>query len=91
MATQFIRVTALFLGLVQACSFLNLTSLYGFGLSPRAEIFYASDPSFGSEATPRWTVINAPSFYGAIKAATESDVQHIVRIATALHCRWHAY
>ncbi|KAL1881221.1 hypothetical protein Daus18300_001072 [Diaporthe australafricana] len=83
MAPQSIRMMALFLGLVQASSFLNLTSLYGSGLSPGAEIFYASDPSFGSEATPRWTVIDAPSFYGAIKPATESDVQHIVKVSVA--------
>lgn len=91
MAPHFIRVLAMFLGLVQACSFLNLTGLYGFGLSPGAEIFHASDSSFGSEATPRWNVIDAPSFYGAIKPATESDVQHIVRLAKALHCGQHAY
>lgn len=60
---------------------LNLTAIYGPGLSPNAEIFYASDPAWHTEVTPRWNLYAAPSFYGAIKPATEQDVQHVVCIS----------
>ncbi|PWY79153.1 FAD-binding domain-containing protein [Aspergillus heteromorphus CBS 117.55] len=61
----------------------NLSSIYGPGLSSGAEIFYASDPDWASEVTPRWTLYHAPTFYGAIKPATEADVQHIVKTSVA--------
>ncbi|KAL4745582.1 hypothetical protein BDW72DRAFT_211212 [Aspergillus terricola var. indicus] len=62
-------------------AWLNLTSIYGSGLSPEAEIFYASDPDWDTEVTPRWTLVGAPTFYGAIRPATEQDIQHVVRVS----------
>ncbi|KAL4998573.1 hypothetical protein BDV10DRAFT_201248 [Aspergillus recurvatus] len=57
---------------------LNLTALYGPGLSDSAQIVYASEPGF-EEITPRWTLYRPPTYYGAIIPATEADIQHIVR------------
>ncbi|KAL2862546.1 FAD-binding oxidoreductase [Aspergillus lucknowensis] len=72
------------LGLIVLCAAaqadgVNLTSLYGLGLSNSAEILYASDSDFEEETTHRWTLYHAPTYYGAIKPATEADIQHIVR------------
>lgn len=62
----------------------NLTSLFGPHLSPQAEILHPSDRHFYRHLQQRWTNYHAPSFgIGAIKPATPSDVQNIVRIAAA--------
>ncbi|KAH8799826.1 hypothetical protein F5884DRAFT_848014 [Xylogone sp. PMI_703] len=61
---------------------LNITSLFGPSLSPNAEIVLASDPRYTSRVTQRWTVHEAPSFAGAIKPATEEDIQNIIKIAS---------
>ena len=59
----------------------NLTALYGPGLSSGAEIIYPSDPDYTADITPRWNVYDAPTYYGAIKPATEGDVQHVVKVS----------
>ena len=59
--------------------FPNLTALFGPSLSPAAQIFLPSDTNFTSSLTQRWTDYNAPSYIGAIKPATEADIQNIVR------------
>jgi FAD/FMN-containing dehydrogenase len=59
----------------------NLTALYGPGLSSGAEIVYVSDPAYSADITPRWNLYDAPTYYGAIKPATEADVQHIVKVS----------
>jgi FAD/FMN-containing dehydrogenase len=59
----------------------NLTALYGPGLSSGAEIIYVSDPAYSADITPRWNLVNAPTYYGAIKPATEADVQHVVKVS----------
>jgi len=61
----------------------NLTALYGPGLSPGGQIFYASDPNWSTEVTQRWTTYTQPTYYGAIKPATEADVQHAVKVSVA--------
>lgn len=61
---------------------LNLTALYGSGLSPGAEIFYPSAPGYSDQVTQRWNLYDAPTYFGAIKPATEADVQHIVKVST---------
>lgn len=59
----------------------NLTALYGPGLSPGAEILYPSDADYTTEVTQRWNLYDAPTYFGAIKPATESDVQYIVQVS----------
>lgn len=59
-------------------SYQNLTSLFGPHLSPRAQIILPTDDTFASQLTQRWTDYNKPSYIGAIKPATESDIQKIV-------------
>ncbi|ELR03672.1 hypothetical protein GMDG_06315 [Pseudogymnoascus destructans 20631-21] len=58
----------------------NLTALYAPGLSAGSEIFYPTDSDY-SEVTPRWNLYDAPTYFGAIKPATEADVQHIVKVS----------
>ncbi|KAI1412487.1 hypothetical protein F5Y13DRAFT_179995 [Hypoxylon sp. FL1857] len=73
-------------GCVTAIDYLspcNLTALYASGLSEGAEIFHISDPNFSEEVTRRWTLYAEPTFCGAIKPATEADIQHIVRVSAA--------
>lgn len=60
--------------------FTNLTALFGPSLSPDAQIFLPTDTNFTAQLTQRWTDYNAPSYIGAIKPATEADVQNIVGI-----------
>ncbi|ROV97147.1 hypothetical protein VMCG_07538 [Cytospora schulzeri] len=61
----------------------NLTDLYASGLSPGAQIYYASDTNWSTEVTQRWNLNSEPTFYGAIKPVIEADVQHIVKISAA--------
>ncbi|KAI1098220.1 hypothetical protein F4804DRAFT_325398 [Jackrogersella minutella] len=61
----------------------ELVDLYGPGLSPGAQIIHISDSNFIEQVTQRWTLYAEPAFYGAIKPATEADVQHIVRVSAA--------
>lgn len=59
---------------------IDIGALYGPGLSPGAEIFYASDSNFSQEVLPRYYDFESPVFYGAIKPVTEADVAYIVCI-----------
>lgn len=62
----------------------NLTDLFGPHLSPKALIIPPTTPEFPAQLQQRWTDYNAPSYIlGAIKPATEQDVQNIVKIAAA--------
>ncbi|KAK4464464.1 hypothetical protein QBC42DRAFT_320032 [Cladorrhinum samala] len=62
----------------------NLTELFGSHLSPDAVILPPTYKRFHAEIQQRWTDFNAPSFnVGAIKPATPSDIQAIVKIAAA--------
>ncbi|KAK4697082.1 hypothetical protein P7C71_g938, partial [Lecanoromycetidae sp. Uapishka_2] len=64
-------------------SLTNLTALFGPSLSPDAQIILPSDVNFSERLTQRWTNYNAPSYIGAIKPATEADIQNTVKIAAA--------
>jgi len=75
LATNFLLVAA------QSSSSPDLVALYGPGLSPGAEI-YPSNPNNSANFQPRWNLYDAPTYYGAIKPATEGDVQHIVKISS---------
>ncbi|PVH94013.1 FAD binding domain protein [Periconia macrospinosa] len=65
----------------QNTSAFDLNALYGPGLSPGAEIIYSSDSAYAAAITPRWNLYDVPTYYGAIKPATEADVQHIVKVS----------
>ena len=56
----------------------NLTELFGPSLSKGARIVLPTDASWVDEIQARWTDYQAPSYLGAIKPATEEDVQAIV-------------
>jgi len=60
--------------------FTNLTPLFGPSLSPDAQILLPTDTNFTAKLTQRWTDYNAPSYIGAIKPATEADIQNIVSV-----------
>ena len=61
--------------------FTNLTALFGPSLSPSAQIILPTDTDFSDRLTQRWTDYNAPSYIGAIKPATEADIQNVVGIS----------
>lgn len=65
--------------------FTNLTELFGPSLSPNAQIILPTDRHFASRLPQRWTDYDAPSYIGAIKPATEADVQNIVSILGGKH------
>jgi hypothetical protein len=58
----------------------NLTSLFGPHLSPKAQIILPTEDNFAAELTPRWTDYNRPTYVGAIKPATEGDIQKTVSL-----------
>ncbi|KAG0646385.1 FAD-linked oxidoreductase [Hyphodiscus hymeniophilus] len=59
----------------------NITALFEPSLSPGAAIYYKTDPNWTNEVTQRWTFYEAPVYYAAIKPATVTDVQAIIKIA----------
>ncbi|RDW76676.1 FAD-binding oxidoreductase [Aspergillus mulundensis] len=61
----------------------SLESLFGPYLSPGTEIAELNDTDFDDVVSPRWSEWRPPSWTGAIKPATEKDLQEIVRIAVA--------
>lgn len=62
----------------------NLTNLFGPHLSPKAQIIPPTTPEYPAQLQQRWTDYDAPSYsLGAIKPATEQDIQNIVKIAAA--------
>lgn len=55
--------------------------LFGKHLSPGAQIIAASDSNWTQDVQQRWSTWYAPKYRAAIKVATASDVQSIVRKA----------
>jgi len=56
----------------------DITQEFQGRLSPGAEIYFPSDPSYVNETTQRWTVYEEPSYIAAIKPAIADDVKAIV-------------
>lgn len=56
----------------------DIKLLFGPGLSHDAQIWLPSDANYTEEVKQRWAVYQEPSYLGAIKPATERDVQTIV-------------
>lgn len=56
----------------------NIKTLFTSSLSPGTEIFLPSDSKYSQSVTQRWDVFTEPTYLGAIKPATERDVQSIV-------------
>ncbi|KAL4900318.1 hypothetical protein BDW74DRAFT_170897 [Aspergillus multicolor] len=67
---------------VRAAS-VDLESLFGPYLSSSTEIAKLNDTDFDDVVSPRWSEWRPLSWTGAIKPATEKDLQEIVRIAVA--------
>ncbi|RDW58819.1 hypothetical protein BP6252_13295 [Coleophoma cylindrospora] len=80
-SSLYLLTTCLRLVAAQSSTSPNLTALYGPGLSSGAEIVYSMDPDYSADITPRWNLYDAPTYYGAIKPATEADVQHVVKVS----------
>ncbi|KAK3376223.1 hypothetical protein B0T24DRAFT_699510 [Lasiosphaeria ovina] len=59
----------------------NATALFGPHVSSGTLIAASSDPGFASVVGPRWSTWEAPTYLAAIKPATVSDIQQIVKIA----------
>ncbi|KAL3461912.1 hypothetical protein BJX64DRAFT_299902 [Aspergillus heterothallicus] len=59
----------------------NLTSIFRPYLSQSAEILLPTDNEFPGQLTQRWTDYNKPTYIGAIKPATEADIQKTIEIA----------
>ena len=71
------------LAAIPAAQGLNITALFGPHLSSEAQIFLPTDSDYLVDVTQRWTLHDAPSYLGAIKPATEADVEQIVSKETA--------
>jgi len=56
----------------------NLTELFGPSLSPGAKILLPTQKHWKSHVQRRWSEYQAPEYLGAIKPATEGDIQQIV-------------
>jgi hypothetical protein len=63
----------------------DLYNLFGPSLSLNAEIILPSAGNFSERLTPRWTNYLSPSYIGAIKPATETDIQKIVGNYTSIN------
>jgi len=66
------------LAFVAIASASSLQALFGSCLSPDAQIIAASDSNWTLAVQQRWSTWYAPTYSGAIKVATVSDVQHVV-------------
>ena len=67
----------------------DITQEFRGSLSPGAEIYFPSDPSYVNETTQRWTVYEEPSYVAAIKPAIADDVRAIVSPYEFQQCRGH--
>lgn len=56
----------------------TIKSLFAGSLSPGTEIFLPSDANYSQSVTQRWDIFTEPTYLGAIKPATDEDVQSIV-------------
>ncbi|RAK72528.1 FAD-binding oxidoreductase [Aspergillus fijiensis CBS 313.89] len=61
----------------------DLESLFRPVLSPDAQIIYPTWPNWTDRIQQRWSAYQAPSYRAAIRAATVSDVQNIIKTANA--------
>ncbi|KAK9772990.1 putative FAD-binding PCMH-type domain-containing protein [Seiridium cardinale] len=61
----------------------NLTQLFGPSLSAEAQIIFPTTPQWDTNVRQRWSVYQEPTYLGAIKPATTSDIQEVIKIADA--------
>ncbi|RAL16600.1 FAD-binding domain-containing protein [Aspergillus homomorphus CBS 101889] len=59
----------------------DLETLFRPVLSSAAQIIYPSWANWTDEVQQRWSSYQAPTYTGAIKVATVSDIQHIIKLA----------
>ena len=69
---------------------LNVTAVFGPGLSAGASIHFASDPDFNTTTVQRYTPWHQPTFQVTIKPSTPEDVQFIVKTANKYHVPFYA-
>ncbi|KAK3995176.1 FAD-binding domain-containing protein [Cladorrhinum sp. PSN332] len=69
---------------------LNITAVFGPGLSSGASIHFPTDSDFNTTTTQRWSNWHSPSFTVTIKPSTEQDVQFIVRTANRYNVPFYA-
>ncbi|KAL4905450.1 hypothetical protein BDW74DRAFT_185017 [Aspergillus multicolor] len=61
----------------------TLEELYGPRVSAATEIASSTEANFSEVVGPRWSAWEAPQWSGAIKPATEGDLQEVIRISVA--------
>lgn len=49
-------------------------------LTSESEVFLPTDGNYSVETTQRWTTYKEPTYIVAVKPATESDIQSVVRL-----------
>lgn len=57
----------------------DIRAIFGPSLSPDAEVVLRSDLNWTEKVQQRWSAHLAPDYLGAVKVATEEDVQNTVR------------
>jgi hypothetical protein len=67
----------------------TLEELYEPWVSPATEIASSTDANFSSVVGPRWSAWEAPHWSGAIKPATEKDLQKVVSIVSLYFAYWY--
>lgn len=77
---HFSRVISTILFLLPFAICTDIESLFGPSLSSSAQIFLPSDAGYSLNVTQRWDKFSEPGYIGAIKPASELDIQNIVRI-----------
>lgn len=77
---HFSRPFSFILFLLPCAICVDIRSLFGPSLSFDAQIFLPSDAEYAANVTQRWDKFAEPRYIGAIKPASEQDIQNIVRI-----------
>ena len=77
---HFSRIFSFVLFLLPCAICTDIRSLFGPSLSSSAQIFLPSDAEYTVNVTQRWDKFAEPQYIGAIKPASEQDIQNIVRI-----------
>lgn len=76
---HFSRTISFILFLLPFAICTDIKFLFGPSLSSSAQIFLPSDADYTVNVTQRWDRFSEPGYVGAIKPASEQDIQNIVR------------
>lgn len=75
---RYLLASLAFVSLVLAAPSVNVKSLFASSLSKDTEFFLPSDANYSQSVTQRWDIFTEPTYLGAVKPATEKDIQTIV-------------